>query len=121
MLFRSLSLAPGGELFDQIHFQLPNGLWDSGMGEKKGLFYFSIIADTLSFMHVRGYIYRDLKPENILIGVDGYPLITDFGFTRHLEANEKAYTLCGTPNYLVRVLGQTVLVIIIRYSPLDVT
>ncbi|MGK3738636.1 MAG: serine/threonine protein kinase [Bacillariaceae sp.] len=28
------------------------------------------------------------------------PLITDFGFTRLLKANEQAFTMCGTPNYL---------------------
>ncbi|MGK3738635.1 MAG: CRP-like cAMP-binding protein, partial [Bacillariaceae sp.] len=67
-----LSLAPGGELFDRIHYKLSNGLWESGLGEEQGKFYCSIVADTLSFMHVRGYIYRDLKPENILIGSDGY-------------------------------------------------
>jgi CRP-like cAMP-binding protein len=95
-----LGLAPGGELFDQIHYQLPNGLWDSGIGEEKGRFYCSVVADTLSFMHIRGYIFRDLKPENVLIDKDGYPLLTDFGFTTHLKKNEKSYTMCGTPNYL---------------------
>jgi CRP-like cAMP-binding protein len=95
-----LGLAPGGELFDQIHYQLDNGLWDSGIGEEKGKFYCSIIADTLSFMHIRGYIYRDLKPENILIDKDGYPMITDFGFTKYLKKGEQTYTMCGTPNYL---------------------
>ncbi|KAL3922860.1 MAG: hypothetical protein SGILL_001979 [Bacillariaceae sp.] len=95
-----LGLAPGGELFDQIHYQLPNGLWDSGIGEGKGRFYTSVIADTLAFMHVRGFIYRDLKPENVLIDKDGYPVITDFGFTRSLKKDELAYTMCGTPNYL---------------------
>ncbi len=95
-----LGLAPGGELFDQIHYQLPNGLWDSGIGEEKGRFYCSVVADTLSFMHIRGYIFRDLKPENVLIDKDGYPLLTDFGFTKHLKKNEKSYTMCGTPNYL---------------------
>jgi CRP-like cAMP-binding protein len=95
-----LGLAPGGELFDQIHYQLPNGLWDSGIGEEKGRFYSSVVADALAFMHIRGFIYRDLKPENVLIDQEGYPLITDFGFTRHLKKDELAYTMCGTPNYL---------------------
>jgi CRP-like cAMP-binding protein len=95
-----LGLAPGGELFDQIHYQLPNGLWDSGIGEEKGRFYTTVIADTLAFMHIRGFIYRDLKPENVLIDKDGYPMITDFGFTRQLKKDELAYTMCGTPNYL---------------------
>lgn len=107
-----LGLAPGGELFDQIHYQLPNGMWDSGIGEEKGRFYCSIIADTLSFMHVRGYVYRDLKPENVLIDKDGYPLITDFGFTKHVKKAEKTYTMCGTPNYLppeiIKNIGHTI-------------
>eukprot|EP00529_Nitzschia_sp_RCC80_P007607 CAMPEP_0113505380 /NCGR_PEP_ID=MMETSP0014_2-20120614/35280_1 /TAXON_ID=2857 /ORGANISM="Nitzschia sp." /LENGTH=1388 /DNA_ID=CAMNT_0000400677 /DNA_START=238 /DNA_END=4401 /DNA_ORIENTATION=- /assembly_acc=CAM_ASM_000159 len=106
-----LGLAPGGELFDQIHFQLPNGLWDSGIGEEKARFYCAVVADTLSFMHIRGYIYRDLKPENILLDKDGYPLITDFGFTKRIRRTEKTYTMCGTPNYLapeiVRNIGHS--------------
>eukprot|EP00536_Pseudo-nitzschia_multiseries_P007372 jgi/Psemu1/195483/e_gw1.173.55.1 len=96
-----LSLAPGGELFDRIHYQLPNSsLWACGIGEAEGKFYCGVVADALSFMHVRGYIYRDLKPENILIGADGYPMLTDFGFAKYVGANEKTYTFCGSPNYL---------------------
>jgi len=96
-----LSLAPGGELFDRIHYRLPNStLWGSGIGEEEGKFYCGVVADAISFMHVRGYIYRDLKPENILIGADGYPLIADFGFAKYLAGNEKTYTFCGSPNYL---------------------
>jgi serine/threonine protein kinase len=38
--------------------------------------------------------------ENILIDDDGYLVLTDFGIAKHLKVNEKAYTVCGTPEYM---------------------
>lgn len=46
-------------------------------------------------------VYRDLKPENILIdATNGYLKLTDFGFAKRMPANGRAWTLCGTPDYL---------------------
>ena len=42
----------------------------------------------------------DLKPENLLLSTDGYLKLADFGFAKKLAANQKTYTLCGTPEYL---------------------
>ena len=43
-------------------------------------------------------IHRDLKPENLLIDHRGYVKLTDFGFCKRLDG--RAWTLCGTPQYL---------------------
>jgi len=94
-----MSIAPGGELFDVIHRQTDDGFWISGMNEPCAKFYTSVIADTLAYMHKQKYLYRDLKPENILIDKDGYPVLTDFGFAKKLDA-DKTYTFCGTPNFV---------------------
>lgn len=80
-----LGLIPGGELWDVIHKQEPNGNWVSGIAEGKARFYAYVLADTLGFLHSRGYIFRDLKPENVMIDQDGYPIIVDFGFAKYLE------------------------------------
>ena len=77
-----LSLAPGGELFDIIHRQDDEGEWVSGIGEASAKFYAAVVADTIAFMHRQKYVFRDLKPENVLIDKDGYPVITDFGFSK---------------------------------------
>ena len=46
-------------------------------------------------------IYRDLKPENILMDFEGHIKLTDVGLSKILdESNNKAFTLCGTPQYL---------------------
>jgi len=34
------------------------------------------------------------------MGEDGYPCLTDFGLAKILDANEQAYSFCGTPEYL---------------------
>ena len=78
-----LNLAPGGELFDIIHQQLDSGRgWTSGIKEENAKFYAAGIADAVAYMHRKKFVYRDLKPENVLIDKDGYPVLTDFGFSK---------------------------------------
>ena len=55
----------------------------------------------MEHLHKHGYIYRDLKPENIFhCRKNGLLKLGDFGFIKHLKKGERAYTLCGTPEYL---------------------
>ena len=48
-------------------------------------------------------VQRDLKPQNLLLS-DNTPQavlkIADFGFARHLQQQELADTLCGSPLYM---------------------
>ena len=55
-------------------------------------------CSALEHMHGRSVIYRDLKPENLLIDEHGYIKIIDFGFAK--QTQDRAFTLCGTPEYL---------------------
>jgi serine/threonine protein kinase/CRP-like cAMP-binding protein len=106
-LYMLLGLITGGELWDVIHREDSAGKWTSGLAtEYQAKFYALAVADTLTFMHTRRYIFRDLKPENVMLDGDGYPVIVDFGFAKQLpevaEGAEEAktFTFCGTPNYV---------------------
>jgi serine/threonine protein kinase len=63
-------------------------------------FYAAEIVVALDHMHTRYIAYRDLKPENILIARDGHVKLCDFGFAKFVT--DRTWTLCGTPEYLVR-------------------
>jgi len=61
-------------------------------------FYAACVISALEYMHARHIIYRDLKPENIVLTAEGYAKLVDFGFAKRIS--KRAYTLCGTPEYL---------------------
>jgi serine/threonine protein kinase len=71
--------------------------------ESKAGFYLAEVIIALECLHKNGIIYRDLKPENILLDQEGHAKITDFGLSKagvEQGKGAKAYTLCGTPEYL---------------------
>lgn len=82
----------GGELFSRLRK-------DGRFANDVALFYACEIALSLQYLHRMNIVYRDLKPENLLIDKEGHIKITDFGFAKQL-ANDRTYTLCGTPEYL---------------------
>lgn len=88
-VYMLMSLVQGGELYGLMHTSRRDGL-----PENRAQFYAAGVAEGLSYMHRRGYVYRDLKPENVLIDNEGYPVIVDFGFAKLVV--DKTYTLCGT-------------------------
>jgi len=63
-------------------------------------FYVACVILAFDYLHKKGVIYRDLKPENLLLDSSGYIKLTDFGFAKQLAADEKAWTFCGTPEYV---------------------
>ena len=93
-LFLVQEFIQGGDLFFHIH---------SGQkfSTQKTKFYLVEIILAIDFLHKNNMIYRDLKPENILIDSKGHIKLTDFGLSKILKENEdKAFTICGTPQYL---------------------
>ena len=86
----------GGDLFFHLHEKRY-----MTFPEDKAKFYLIELVSALDFLHKNNMIYRDLKPENILIDSQGHIKITDFGLSKIFESeNDKAYTVCGTPQYL---------------------
>ena len=84
----------GGDMFYHLHFE-------SKFSEKKAKFYLIEIILGLEYLHKNNMIYRDLKPENILMDSTGHIKLSDFGLSKILSNNdEKAFTMCGTPQYL---------------------
>ncbi|XP_042298169.1 ribosomal protein S6 kinase-related protein [Sceloporus undulatus] len=60
----------------------------------------------LAYLHNLGIVHRDVKMENILLDEQGHLKLTDFGLSRHLPCGGRAYTICGTLQYMApEVLG----------------
>ena len=103
----------GGELF----FHLKR---EKIFKESKVKAYVCEIVLAVEHLHKNKIIYRDLKPENILLDVDGHIKLADFGLSKFFNnskgnsspstssiynddestCSDKAFTLCGTPEYL---------------------
>ena len=82
----------GGELFQHLKKSGP-------FSEDKSRFYIAEIFLAIESLHERNIVYRDLKPENILLDNEGHVKLTDFGLAKSLSADDKASTMCGTPEY----------------------
>ncbi|KAM7066994.1 ribosomal protein S6 kinase-related protein isoform 3-T3 [Molossus nigricans] len=54
----------------------------------------------LCYLHDLGIIHRDVKMENILLDKRGHLKLTDFGLSRYLPQGARAYTICGTLQYM---------------------
>ncbi len=92
-LFLVQEFLQGGDLFFHIHI-------NSRFTNERTKFYIIELVLALEFLHKNNMLYRDLKPENILIGADGHIKLTDFGLSKILPNVDKAYTICGTVQYL---------------------
>jgi len=92
-LYMVMELAQGGELLRQMrNSERPN------LSEPAAKFYAACMLEGLSYMHRRNYVYRDLKGENVLLDKDGYCVIVDLGFAKHVP--DKTFTFCGTPIFI---------------------
>ena len=93
-LYMLLEYCNGGELFGRLHTNNRDGVTNA----QHAKFYCGCCTLALGYLLQRKIIYRDLKPENMLVDKEGYVKVIDFGFAKICE--NKAYTLCGTPEYM---------------------
>jgi serine/threonine protein kinase len=64
-------------------------------------FYAAELVLSLEYLHDHASTaHRDIKLNNVMINSEGHLRLCDFGFARHLDEGELAYTLVGTPEYL---------------------
>lgn len=54
----------------------------------------------MSYLHQNKIVYRDLKPENILLDLNGNLKLADFGLSKILDENQRAYSFCGSTEYM---------------------
>ena len=94
-LFLVLDFIGGGDLFSLLE-DAPNHQLSEGATR----FYSAEMVLALEHLHSHCIMYRDLKPENIMLGVDGHVVLTDFGLSKQMEADERTTTMVGTPAYL---------------------
>ena len=92
----------GGEVAHRLEAAVDDDDEPTGLPPFDAAFYTVGVALGAAHVHSKGFIWRDLKPENVVLGSDGYPRIVDFGLAKRLDlgAGKKAYTMCGTPEYI---------------------
>jgi serine/threonine kinase-like domain-containing protein STKLD1 len=63
--------------------------------------YTQQLLDAIAYLHSKSLMHRDLKPSNVLLA-DNHRrlLLTDFGLSRFVEADEYAQTRTGTLQYM---------------------
>ena len=67
--------------------------------EDQTKFFTACIIQGLEYCHNNSVIHRDIKPENLVFDNQGYLRITDFGFARIWNPENKKDT-SGTPGYM---------------------
>ncbi|XP_063235019.1 ribosomal protein S6 kinase 2 beta isoform X3 [Bacillus rossius redtenbacheri] len=92
-LYLILDFLRGGDLFTRLSKEVM-------FTEEDVKFYLAELTLALDHIHQLGIIYRDLKPENILLDADGHISLTDFGLSKLPLDDQKAYSFCGTVEYM---------------------
>ena len=93
--------------------ELDEALESRSVSLQQRITWFRKICEAVAAAHERQILHRDLKPGNILIGLDGNPVVTDFGLAKSLklDAGESNLTttgrVMGTPKFMApeQVIG----------------
>ncbi|KAF0030022.1 hypothetical protein F2P81_016753 [Scophthalmus maximus] len=69
-------------------------------GEDEVRLFAAELGSALGFLHDLGIMHRDIKMENILLSDQGHLRLSDFGLSRRLKRGGRAFTICGTLQYM---------------------
>ncbi|KAM8903077.1 ribosomal protein S6 kinase-related protein-like isoform 2-T2 [Spinachia spinachia] len=69
-------------------------------GEDDVRLFAAELGSALGFLHDLGIMHRDIKMENILLSDQGHLRLSDFGLARRLKRGGRAFTICGTIQYM---------------------
>jgi len=92
-LYFVMDLCTGGELFFHL-------IQKRCFSEELAKFYMCELLLGFEHLHDNNIVFRDLKPENILVDIEGHLRIADFGLAKKLNRGDKAFSFCGSPEYL---------------------
>ncbi len=92
-IFLVFELCRNGELFDYLTSKVR-------LPEKRVRLIMKQVLEAVAHCHKLGVVHRDLKPENILLDESLNVKLTDFGFARVLQDDDRLFEVCGTPGYL---------------------
>jgi serine/threonine protein kinase len=90
VIYLTLELANGGELFDFI-------AQTGSFSEPVARYYFHQMIDAFEYLHSRGISHRDMKPDNIMLDEEFNLKIADFGFSSKAASNQ---SFKGTRSYM---------------------
>ncbi|MUN54629.1 protein kinase [Kocuria koreensis] len=93
VVYLVMELVDGATLRDLIKRRSP-------MTVREALRVLRPLSQGLAAAHRTGLVHRDVKPENVLTSPEGSVKVTDFGLTRHVQAESATLSLVGSANYI---------------------
>ncbi len=70
------------------------------LDEKLTVHFFTMILDTIGYLHKKGILHLDIKPSNIMVTNDLGIKILDLGISAKVSEGEKLKKKCGSPSFM---------------------
>ena len=70
------------------------------LDEDKTIYFFTMILDTIGYLHEQGILHLDIKPSNIMITRNQGIKILDLGISAKVSEGETLKKKCGSPSFM---------------------